>query len=82
MKKRGVEEELPVKEWHGKNGKSYELIYLVRFLPDRSDYKKMCRFFTGPEWVKDRDSSYANSADSVFRIKMSKFYLEVCKFVI
>ena len=30
-------EELPEIEWHGKNGKSYELIYLVRFLSDRGD---------------------------------------------
>ncbi len=70
-------DELPVIEWHGKNGKSYELIYLVRYLSDRADYKKMRRFFTGPEWVKDRDSSYANSADSEFRRKMEEFYPEV-----
>ena len=75
-------EELPVIEWHGKNGKSYELIYLVRFLSDRGDYRKMRRFFSGPEWVKDRDSSYANSADSEFRIKMSEFYPEACKYVV
>lgn len=75
-------EELPVIEWHGKNGKSYELIYLVRFLSDRGDYKKMRRFFTGPEWVKDCDSSYANSADSEFRRQMAEFYPEACKFVI
>lgn len=73
-------EELPVIEWHGKNGKSYELIYLVRFLSDRGDYRKMRRFFTGPEWVKDRDSSYANSADSEFRRQMSEFYPEACEF--
>ena len=73
---------LPPIEWRGKNGKSYELIYLVRFLSERGDYKKMRRFFTGPEWVKDRDSSYANSADSEFRIKMSEFYPEACKFVV
>ena len=75
-------EELPVIEWHGRNGKSYELIYLVRFLSDRGDYRKMRRFFTGPEWVKDCDSSYANSADSEFRKQMSEFYPEVCKFVV
>ena len=75
-------EELPMIEWHGKNGKSYELIYLVRFLSDRGDYRKMRRFFTGPEWVKDRDSSYANSADSEFRKQMSEFYPEACKFVV
>ena len=73
-------EELPVIEWRGKNGKSYELIYLVRFLSDRGDYRKMRRFFTGPEWVKDRDSSYANSADSEFRKQMSEFYPEACEF--
>ena len=73
---------LPTIEWHGKNGKSYELIYLVRFLSDRGDYRKMRRFFTGPEWVKDRDSSYANSADSEFRKQMSEFYPEACKFVV
>lgn len=75
-------DELPVIEWHGKNGKSYELIYLVRFLSDRGDYRKMRRFFTGPEWVKDRDSSYANSADTEFRIRMAEFYPEACKFVV
>ena len=75
-------EELPVIEWRGRNGKSYELIYLVRYLSDRADYKKMRRFFIGPEWVKDRDSSYANSADSEFRKQMSEFYPEVCRFVI
>ena len=72
-------EELPVIEWHGKNGKSYELIYLVRYLSDCGDYRKMRRFFTGPEWVKDRDSSYANSADSEFRRKMAEFYPSICE---
>ena len=72
-------EELPVIEWHGKNGKSYELIYLVRFLSDRGDYRKMRRFFIGPEWVKDRDSSYANSADSEFRRQVEMFYPSICK---
>lgn len=70
---------LPPIEWHGKNGKSYELVFLVRYLSERGDYKKMRRFFTGPEWVKDRDSSYANAADSEFRRQMSKFYPEAFK---
>ena len=52
----------------------------MRCLSDRADYKKMRRFFIGPEWVKDRDSSYANSADSEFRKQMSEFYPEVCEF--
>ena len=72
--------ELPVIEWYGRNGKSYELIFLMRYLSDRADYKKMRQFFTGPEWVKDRDSSYANSADSEFRKQMSEFYPEACEF--
>lgn len=72
--------DLPVIEWHGKNNKPYELIYIVRNFSDRGDYRKMRRFFTGPEWVKDRDSSYANSADSEFRRQMSEFYPEVCEF--
>ena len=41
-------------EWHGKNGNSYELIYLVRNLTERANYRKMRNFFTGPKWVKDR----------------------------
>ena len=66
--------------WNGRNGKSYELIYLIRYLCDRGDYKKMRRFFEGPEWVKEKDSSYAHSADTEFRRKMSEFYPGVCEF--
>ena len=72
--------DLPVIEWHGKNNKPYELIYIIKSFSDRGDYKKMRLFFQGPEWVKDRDSSYANSADSEFRRKMAEFYPEVCEF--
>ena len=74
------EGELPPIVWNGRNGKSYELIYLIRFLCDRGDYKKMRRFFEGPEWVKEKDSSYAHSADTEFRRKMAEFYPEVCEF--
>ena len=77
---RPEEKELPVIEWHGKNGKSYELVYLVRFLSDRGDYRKMRLFFQGPEWVKDRDSSYANSADAEFKRQVAEFYPEACDF--
>ena len=66
--------------WNGKNGKSYELIYILRHLCDRADYKKMRRFFEGPEWVKEKDSSYAHSADTEFRRRMSEFYPGICKF--
>ena len=66
--------------WDGKNGKSYELIYILRYLCDRADYKKMRRFFEGPEWLKEKDSSYAHSADTEFRIRMSEFYPGICKF--
>ena len=72
--------ELPAIEWHGKNNKPYELIYIVRNFSDRGDYKKMRLFFQGPEWVKDRDSSYSNSADSEFRRKMEEFYPGICEF--
>lgn len=72
--------ELPPIEWHGKNGKSYELIYLVRSLSDRGDYKKMRCFFTGPEWVKNRDCSYSDSANSNFRLGMTRIYPNVCYF--
>lgn len=52
------EGDLPPIVWNGRNGKSYELIYLIRYLCDRGDYKKMRRFFEGPEWLKEKDSSY------------------------
>ena len=71
--------ELPAIEWRGKNNKPYELIYIIKSFSDRGDYKKMRLFFHGPEWVKDRDSSYANSADSEFRRKMAEFYPCVCE---
>lgn len=72
--------ELPVIAWHGKNNKPYELIYIVRNFSDRGDYRKMRLFFQGPEWVKDRDSSYANSADSEFKRQIAEFYPEACDF--
>ena len=72
--------DLPPIVWNGKNGKSYELIYLIRSLCDRGDYKKMRRFFEGPVWVKEKDSSYAHSADTEFRRRMSEFYPGVCEF--
>lgn len=71
---------LPAIEWHGKNNRPYELIYIVRNFSERGDYRKMRLFFVGPEWVKDRDSSYSNSADSEFRRKMAEFYPNVCEF--
>lgn len=74
------EGDLPPIVWNGRNGKSYELIYLIRYLCDRGDYKKMRRFFEGPEWVKEKDSSYAHSADTEFRRKMAEIYPGVCDF--
>jgi hypothetical protein len=74
------EGDLPPIVWNGRNGKSYELIYLIRYLCDRGDYKKMRRFFEGPEWVKEKDSSYAHSADTEFRRKMSEIYPGICDF--
>lgn len=66
--------------WNGNNGKSYELIYIIRYLCDRASYQKMRRFFEGPEWVKEKDSSYALSADSEFRRRMSELYPGTCPF--
>lgn len=36
-------------------------------------------FSYAPEWVKNRDSSYANSADSEFRRQVEMFYPSICK---
>ena len=77
---RPEEEDLPVIEWHGKNNKPYELIYIIRSFSERGDYKKMKLFFQGPEWVADKDSSYADSADSEFRRFMAGLYPKICKF--
>ena len=74
------ESDLPTIVWNGRNGKSYELIYLIRYLCDRGDYKKMRRFFECPEWVKEKDSSYAHSADTEFRRKMAGIYPGICDF--
>lgn len=61
-------------EWHGKNSNSYELIYLVRNLTERANYRKMRNFFTGPKWVKDRDSSYARGADYHLKAYLHQLY--------
>ena len=61
-------------EWHGKNGNSYELIYLVRNLTERANYRKMRSFFSGPKWVKDRDSSYARGADYHLKAYLHQLY--------
>ncbi len=61
-------------EWLGKNGNSYELIYLVRNLTERANYRKMRNFFTGPKWVKDRDSSYARGADYHLKAYLHQLY--------
>ena len=61
-------------EWHGKNGNSYELIYLVRNMTERANYRKMRSFFVGPKWVADRDSSYARGADYRLKEILHKIY--------
>ena len=61
-------------EWRGKNSNSYELIYLVRNLTERANYRKMRNFFFGPKWVKDRDSSYARGADYHLKETLHKLY--------
>lgn len=61
-------------EWHGKNGNSYELIYLVRNMTERANYRKMRNFFFGPKWVANRDSSYARGADYRLKELLHKLY--------
>lgn len=61
-------------EWHGRNGKGYELIYLVKMLTERGDYRKMRQFFYGPVWPKDRYSSYAKNACYEFKEIISNLY--------
>ena len=62
-------------EWHGRKGKGYELIYLVKMLTERGDYRKMRQFFYGPAWPKDRFSSYARSADYNLKAYLHNLYL-------
>lgn len=66
--------------WCGQNGKSYELIYIVKHISERGDYRKMRQFFTGPEWVEGHDSSYALAANSEFRRALEEFYPEIFPF--
>lgn len=61
-------------EWHGRNGKGYELIYLVKMLTERGDYRKMRQFFYGPAWPKDRYSSYAKNANCNLKEHLKKLY--------
>ena len=64
-------------EWHGRNSKAYELIYLVKMLTERGDYRKMRRFFFGPDWPKDRDSSYAKNASYEYKKNINQPYRNV-----
>ncbi len=61
-------------EWHGRNGKSYELIYLVRILCERANYPKMKRFFFGPQWPVGQISGHATNAEWNFGIFLNKLY--------
>lgn len=65
-------------QWNGKNGNPYELIYMIKHLTTRGDYRKMRRFFIGPQWVKDRDSSYAKSATYEFKKFLHQIYPTIC----
>ena len=64
--------------WHSAGHRPYELIYLVKHLAERGDYGKMRRFFTGPRWPKDRDSSYAKSSCYDFRAFLHQLYPSRC----
>lgn len=61
-------------EWQGRNGKSYELIYLVRTLCERANYPKMKRFFFGPQWPVGQISGHATNAEWNFGIFLNKLY--------
>ena len=61
-------------EWHGRKGKGYELIYLVKMLTERGDYRKMRQFFYGPAWPKDRLSSYAKNACRNLKEHLKELY--------
>lgn len=71
-------DEVDTLEWHGHNNQPYELIYLVKHLSTRANYRKMRQFFIGPQWVKDRDSSYAKSAHYDFRRFLHHLYPTSC----
>lgn len=66
--------------WCGQNGKPYELIFVVKYISERGDYSKMKKFFTGPEWVKRHDSSFALAAKSEFRRALETFYPDIFPF--
>ena len=61
-------------EWHGKNDNSYELIYLVRNMTERANYRKMKDFFIGPKWVAKQDCGYSQGADYHLKETLHKLY--------
>ena len=66
----GRPEHLEPIEWFASD--SYELVFLVKSLPIKTDYKKMKEFFTGPKWLKEKDSSYAYLADKEFKNQVTQ----------
>ena len=46
----------------------------MRNLTERANYRKMRSFFTGPKWVKDRDSSYSRGADYNLKAYLHQLY--------
>ena len=61
-------------EWHEPDNRPYELIYLVRALAERADYRKMRSFFTGPDWPARSTSSYAKGAPFELKSFVSGLY--------
>lgn len=61
-------------EWHEPDNRPYELIYLVRALAERADYRKMRSFFTGPDWPARNTSSYAKGASFELKSFVSGLY--------
>ena len=66
-------------EWHAPDCRPYELIYLVRILSERADYRKMRNFFTGPDWPARSTASYAKGASFELKTFVSELYPSIKK---
>ena len=68
--------------WDGReNNSPNELIYIIRFATDnsKSKYKKMMKFFEGPEIPSKNRCGYADQARIEFREKLNSLYPDIFK---
>lgn len=66
--------------WDGReNNSPNELIYIIRFATDnsKSKYKKMMKFFEGPEIPSKNRCGYADQARIEFRVKLNSLYPDI-----